>query len=42
MIPHNPYLEEMSSPSRLLMAFLDFYGNQFNPGNMGISVVDDG
>lgn len=30
------------SPSRLLMGFLDFYANFFNPANMGISVVDDG
>ena len=30
------------TPSRLLMGFLDFYGNYFNPGSMGISVYDDG
>lgn len=30
------------SPSRLLLGFLDFYGNYFNPGSMGISVYEDG
>lgn len=30
------------TPSRLLMGFLDFYGNYFNPGSMGISIYEDG
>ena len=30
------------SPSRLLMGFLDFYGNYFNPNSLGISVYNDG
>lgn len=38
---HQQQLEELS-PSQLLMGFLDFYGNQFNPGTMGINVIDDG
>jgi DNA polymerase sigma len=34
-------VEEMT-PSRLLMAFLDFYVSQFNPAISGISVVGNG
>lgn len=30
------------TPSKLLMGFLDFYGNRFNPGMCGISVYQDG
>jgi hypothetical protein len=30
------------SPSRLLMGFLDFYGNFFNASSWGISVYDEG
>ncbi len=33
---------EEITPSRLLMAFLDFYVNQFNPAISGISVVGNG
>lgn len=28
--------------SRLLMGFLDFYGNYFNPNNLGVSVYNNG
>jgi hypothetical protein len=37
----NQYVEDMT-PARLLLGFLDFYGNQFNPATTGISVVDEG
>jgi DNA polymerase sigma len=30
------------SPSRLLLGFLDFYGNRFNPNVLGISVYNEG
>ena len=30
------------SPSRLLMGYLDYYGNYFNPSNYGISTYNDG
>jgi len=30
------------TPSRLLMGFLDFYGNYFNASSWGISVHDEG
>lgn len=45
MGPYAPFygfgVEEMT-PSRLLMAFLDFYVNQFNPAISGISVIGNG
>lgn len=28
--------------SRLLMGFLDYYGNYFNPNSLGISVINEG
>lgn len=37
----NPEMTDMT-PSRLLMGFLDFYGNCFNPSIMNISVFEDG
>jgi DNA polymerase sigma len=30
------------TPSRLLMGFLDYYGNYFNPSSLGISVINEG
>jgi hypothetical protein len=30
------------SPSRLLMGYLDYYGNYFNPSSFGISTYNDG
>lgn len=30
------------TPSRLLMGFLDYYGNYFNPKFMGVSVYNNG
>jgi len=30
------------TPSRLLMGFLDFYGNYFDPNSFGINVFNDG
>jgi hypothetical protein len=45
MGPYTPLygfgVEEMT-PARLLMAFLDFYVNQFNPSLSGISIVGNG
>jgi DNA polymerase sigma len=38
---NNPDMAEMS-PSKLLMGFLEFYGNHFNPAIMSISVYDEG
>jgi hypothetical protein len=34
--------DDFMTPARLLMGFLDFYSNYFNPGTMGISVVNNG
>jgi hypothetical protein len=30
------------SPSRLLMGFLDFYGNYFNTSTWGVNVFNEG
>lgn len=30
------------TPSRLLMGFLDFYSNYFDPNSLGINVYNDG
>ena len=33
---------QVLTPSRLLIGFLDFYGNYFAPNSLGISVVNEG
>jgi DNA polymerase sigma len=36
-LQQSPYL----TPSRLLMGFLDFYGNSFQPRTFGINTIND-